>query len=132
MSSEIKTTAVFEIDRASQQQVDSSVKQTASTVNQMVTAMRRTAQLGISMASAFGVAIDQSYAMGIEAGLLSIELTSGIIAAESLTGYGLLKAGAQAGAIASILITIGLLESGRTENAAQLQGAVNAFRLLSF
>jgi hypothetical protein len=120
------------IDRRSQQEVDKSTQSAARAVNQMTTALRRTAQLGISMSTAFGTAIDQSYTMGIEAGLLTIELTSGVIAAESLAGYGFLKAGAQAAAVASILITIGQLEAGRSRNAQQMQGVVSMFRLLTF
>ena len=108
-------------------QIDSAKNQANVATQQIITGIRRTAQVGISMSQIFGNAIDQSYAMAIEAGLLTIEL----IAAQQAGTLGITSV-FQAGAVISMITTIALLESGRADNAQQVQGAVSAFRLLSF
>lgn len=101
----------------------------------MITQLRRTAQIGISMAQVFGGAIDQTLALGIEATLLTIEMitvTSAAISATALTPMLLFRAGAMTLAIISMLTTIVQLERGQTENANKTRGAVAAFRLISY
>ena len=99
------------------------------------TSVRRIAQVGISMAQMFGGFLDQTYTLGIEAGLLSVELFATLQAADSIATMGasaLFKAGAQAAAIISMLIAIQNLRSGNASAARKSQGAVQTFRLLSF
>lgn len=101
----------------------------------MVTSVRRVAMVGIAMSTMFGGFLDQTYTLGIEAGLLSIELFTTISAAESIATMGasaLFKAGASAAAIISMLIAIANLRSGNANAARKSQGAVQTFRLLSF
>ena len=98
----------------------------------LVATIRRTTQIGLSLFQAFGGAIDQSYALGIEAALLSIELYSSIAVAGGLTGVGAFHAVALGASIASILATIVLLENGRAEAAGQMQHLTNIGRSLSY
>lgn len=107
--------------------LDQVEKSSLAATQRIITGIRRTAQIGISMSQAFGSAIDQSLAMGVEALLLGIEASVAIA-----TGTAGLTTAFQLGAIASMLITIGLIESGRVENLQNVQGAVATFRLLSF
>ena len=81
--------------------------------------LRRTAEIGIQTVRAFGIAIDQSYILGVQAAVRTIELVLAIQAAESLAVYGLAKAGLSAAAIAAILIQIALIEEARADSAAQ-------------
>ena len=53
-------------------QADVAKATTAKALASMVTGMRRTAQLGISLSQAFGGAMSQTAQLGIESALLSI------------------------------------------------------------
>jgi len=101
--------------------INDGVKDTAKQINQLVTHARRVAQFSNTMAQVTGRAIDQTYAIGIEAGLRSVELVSSIIAAEALTGWGLVKAGAQIITIETMIANIILMKKGRADAARKMQ-----------
>ena len=98
----------------------------------MVTGMRRTAQLGISLSQAFGGAMSQTAQLGIESAMITLELVTSTTVASLATPAGLLLAGARLGAIISMLTVIHQLKRHEMDSAQRTQGLVSAFRLLSF
>jgi hypothetical protein len=128
------------LSEESVQQVDSQLEQIKDkgqrTNTQLIEGLRRYTQVGQYMVQAFGGFIDTTYSMGIEALILSVEaqlklsaaITAGTLGFNVATG----QLALQAASIASLLVTISLLENGRNEAAAQTQAIVGATRLLTF
>ena len=98
----------------------------------IVSQLRRTAQVAVSVAQITGQAIDQTYALAIEAALLSIEFVTVTTAASLSTPTGALLAIGRVVAVASLLTLISQLEQGRTEAAVKTRGVANLFRMLVF
>jgi hypothetical protein len=105
-----------EVDRQLKEEEAKSKRITA----QMVSNIRKASELGIALFQAFGGVIDQTYALGIQAGLRTLELiatTQAALAAGTLGVTALITAGAQAAAIALMLKAIADLQAGRQEAA---------------
>lgn len=108
-------------------------KVSANTIHQMVTSMRRTAQIGIAFNTAMGGVLDQTYAMSIEAGLLMVEFAAASAAASAAgTPIGFIRSGLQLATIGALLATITMLELGKADSARRIQGGVQMLRLLTF
>lgn len=93
---------------------------------QMLTNMRRTAQVGMALFQTFGGAIDQTYGLILESALLAIE--TGVLAS-TLSPLQLL---ARSAAIISLLTLVAQIETGRREAITQTQASVSLFRMLTF
>lgn len=113
-------------------------KKVSQATASMVTGIRRVAQVGISLSQVFGTMLDQSLMLGIEAGLLGIELIVAYTVAlttmaplSALWSLGF-KGAMKVAAIASMIVTIGQMQRGRTALARTTMGSVSAFRLLAF
>ena len=109
---------------------------TAKQMNSMIVGMRRTAQIGMSMSQAMGGSMDASLMMGIEAGLLTLEMATAAMAAATASTLGLNIATGkillQAGTIAALLVSIRAAESGRADIQRSMNGVVSMGRLLTF
>ena len=102
---------------------------------QMVTNIRKTTEISIALFQAFGGVIDQTYALGIQAGLRTLELISTVSTALAASTFGttaLLQAGAQAVAIALMLKAIVDLEAGKTENQQQTMNMIRVAQLATW
>ena len=99
---------------------------------QMITNLRRTAQIGMALFQTFGGALDQTYGLAIEAALLTLELVATTTAASLATPGGAILAFARVGAIVSLITLIAQIETGRIENQRQTQASVSLFRMLTF
>jgi len=99
------------------------------------TNIRRTAEVGLYMAEAFGVVIDVVLRLAIEASLRTIEFITAAFAVESIATLGIagaLRLGAQAAAVSLMYYQIILLTRQRNESARQIGKVVNGIRVLTF
>ena len=101
---------------------------------QMLTTLRRTAQVGMALTQTFGGVIDQTYGLAIEAALLAIETAVTTDSALVLSGNpaAIALVTARAAAVGSIIALILKIETGRTQGLQQTQSAVSLFRMLTF
>ena len=102
---------------------------------QMIGNIRRATELGLAMFQSFGGVIDQTYAIGIQAGLRMLELATTIRALQAATTVGaseVFMAFAQTAAIGLMLVTIANLEAGRNEAAAKWGAAYRAAQIATW
>lgn len=116
--------------------MDESVARTERLTNHMLGNIRRATELTIALIQASGIAIDQTFAIGIQAGIRILELyqsASALTIAQLGTNpMAFLQVAAQAGAIAGMLITIGNLKAGRIEAARISSFAYRALQVATW
>ena len=102
---------------------------------EVVSNVRKTAELSIAVFQAFGGVIDQVYAIGIQAAIRTVELISQAqtaIAAGTLGIGAVIQLAAGAGAIALMFAQIAALVQGRQEVAQQTARWVRVFQLATW
>lgn len=107
------------------------VSKHGNNIRQMVTNTRRTAQILISLSAVGGGAIDQTLAMGIEAGLLTLELVATAATAESVASLGI-TAIFQYAAIVSLINAIFAAKAGRQDISRGFAAMNATFRMISY
>lgn len=130
MSMNIKTRVTTSFEKANEK-LNTFANNHANSIRQMVTNTRRTAQILISLSAVAGGAIDQTLAMGIEAGLLTLELVSTAATAESVTSMGL-TAIFQYAAITSLINAIFAAKAGKTDISRSFSALNATFRMVTF
>lgn len=94
--------------------------------------IRRTAQMGISLAQATGNALSVTNALLVESLLVSVEATLTIATAQSITAIGALKLGAAIAQVALMLALISRIKAGDQENVSEFNGAIMLLRQVSY
>jgi len=102
------------------------------TFRNTVQTTRRVTQGLIYLARASGIALEESLAAAIEATLLTIETGTDLVAMESLTGWGLLRAGARVALIAQLWRRVAQMQKGQSEIAGQTAASIEMLRLMTF
>lgn len=130
MSMNIRARVTTSFDKANAQ-LNEFANKHGNAIRQMVTNTRRTAQILISLSAVSGGAIDQTLAMGIEAGLLTLELVSAAATAESVASLGI-TAVFQYAAIISLVNAIFAAKAGRDDLSRSFSALNATFRMVTF
>lgn len=101
-------------------------------VQSMKITLEQVAQIGTSVAIAFGATISQSMQLGIQAARHTINLVTTTTAAALTTPAGILLAAAKIGTIAALLNVIIQLETGRAEATTQTMALVSMFSAIRY
>ncbi|MCH8905452.1 MAG: hypothetical protein IH840_00055 [Candidatus Heimdallarchaeota archaeon] len=113
----------------------SDIKEANRAMANFATNIRRTAEVGLAFAEAFGYSLDTVLRLAIETGLRTIEFIAAAFAVESVATLGIsgaLRLGAQAGAIALMMAQISALLRQKNENSRRLGAATTALRIMTF
>ena len=117
------------------EQLDAKESEVLARTAKIAQSIRQTAELGILLAEASGVVIDETMRLYVEAGLRSIEVSleaSAVLAAGTLGISQILSLGLQAAAIASMLLTISNIQRGRTDAARRTRALAQGLRMVTY